>query len=91
MKKAAKITIHGNVQGVFFRNYIKEKADSLGLKGFVRNLEGGDVELVVEGDIDHVDKMHELCRQAPKHAVISSTELKEIEFQDFTEFQILHI
>lgn len=91
MKKAAKITIRGNVQGVFFRNYIKEQAESLELKGFVRNLEGGNVELFVEGEIDNVDKMHELCKQGPKHAVIKEVELKESEFQDFQDFKILHI
>ena len=35
--KTIKATITGSVQGVFFRGYIKEQADKLGLKGYVRN------------------------------------------------------
>ncbi len=37
--KSTKIFISGTVQGVFFRNFIKDKANELGLKGFARNLE----------------------------------------------------
>ena len=91
MKKAAKLIIKGNVQGVFFRGYIKENADALGLRGFVRNLDNGDVEVIIEGEIENVDQMHEICKQGPKHAVIKELEISEIPFQDFQEFKILHI
>ncbi len=91
MKKAVKITIHGLVQGVFFRNFIKESADSLNVKGFVRNLDNGKVEICAEGDIDNVDKLHEMCKQGPKFAKIKEISIEEIKFQDFKEFKILHI
>ena len=70
MKKAAKITIKGTVQGVFFRDFIKENADKLELKGFVRNLDDGKVEIVCEGEIDNVDKLYGICKEGPKHAKI---------------------
>lgn len=44
------IIITGNVQGVFFRAKTKEHADSLGLKGYVRNLSDGSVEICVAGE-----------------------------------------
>ncbi len=91
MKKANKIIIRGTVQGIFFRNFIKENADALKLKGFVRNLDNGDVEIIIEGEIENVDQMHEICKQGPKHAVIKEMEIMEIPFQDFDEFKILHI
>jgi acylphosphatase len=91
MKKAVKITVKGNVQGVFYRNYVKEHAERLELFGFVRNIEEGNVELFVEGDIEKVDEMFELCKKGPKHAVIDSTEMAETSFQDFKDFKILHI
>lgn len=83
--------IKGSVQGVFFRGYIKENADSLGLNGFVRNLETGNVEVFIEGDIDNVDKMIEQCKTGPKHSEIKEIEITEAPFQDFKEFKILHI
>jgi acylphosphatase len=48
--KAYKITVKGRVQGVWFRKYTKDKADSLLLKGFVMNKPNGDVYIEVEGD-----------------------------------------
>lgn len=91
MKKAAKITVKGNVHGVFYREYVREHAEKLGLKGFVRNIENGSVEVVIEGDIEKVDEMFNLCKTGPKHAVINSTEIVETSFQDFKDFKVLHI
>ena len=91
MKKAVKINIKGTVQGVFFRNFIKENADKLGILGFVRNLEDRSVEVFAEGEIDNVDKMVEVCKTGPKHAVIKNVVVKEARFQDFKEFKVLHI
>jgi len=91
MKKAVKIIVKGTVQGLYFRNFVKENADSLELKGFVRNLNSGDVEVLVEGEIDQVDKMHEICKQGPKNAIVKNVLMEEAPFQDFKEFKILHI
>jgi len=91
MKKAARLYIEGTVQGVFFRQFIKENAERQNVKGFVRNLEDGRTEVFVEGDIENVDKMIELCKQGPKHSQIRKVDIKEEKFQDFKEFKILHI
>ncbi|MFA5992138.1 MAG: acylphosphatase [Candidatus Pacearchaeota archaeon] len=91
MKKAAKIVVIGTVPMLFFGNYIKEHADNLDLKGFVRNVEDGSAEILIEGEIDNVDRMYELCKEGPKHAVIRDVQMTETKFQDFKEFQILHI
>ncbi len=91
MKKAAKIIVKGTVQGLYFRNFVKESADQLELRGFVRNLENGSVEVVVEGEIDNVDKMHELCKTGPKNAIVKNVIMEEVSFQDLRDFKILHI
>ena len=91
MKKAVKAEIKGTVQGVFFRNFIKENADKLGLKGFVRNLDNGNVEVFIEGEIDNVDKMCDICRQGAKHAVVKDVKVEEQPFQDIKDFKILHL
>lgn len=91
MKKAVKIVIKGTVQGVFFRNFIKDNAIKLKLNGFVRNLENNNVEIFAEGEIDNVDKLCELCKEGPKHSIIKDVNVKETSFQDFKEFKVLHI
>ncbi|MFA5019570.1 MAG: acylphosphatase [Candidatus Pacearchaeota archaeon] len=91
MKKAVKTIIKGTVQGIFFRDFIKGNADKLRLGGYVRNLDNGAVEVFLEGDIESVDKMCEICKEGPKHAKIKSVEISESTFQDFKDFKILHL
>ncbi len=91
MKKSVRLYIDGTVQGVFFRNFIKENAERYDLKGFTRNLDNGKIEVFVEGDSDKVEKMIELCKKGPKHAQIKNVEIKSEPFQSFKVFKILHI
>ncbi|MCF7910702.1 acylphosphatase [Candidatus Pacearchaeota archaeon] len=91
MKKSVRLYINGTVQGVFFRAFVKENAEKLNIKGFVRNLEDGRVEVFIEGDIDSVKKMIEICKKGPKHSQIRNVEEKSEKFQDFKQFKILHI
>ena len=91
MKKSVRLYITGIVQGVFFRAFIKENAERYNVKGFVRNLEDGRVEVFLEGNSDVVNKMIELCKQGPKHSQIEKVEEKDEKFQDFKTFKVLHI
>ena len=91
MKKSVRLYIIGTVQGVFFRSFIKENAERYNLKGFTRNLEDGRVEIFIEGDIDSVNKMVELCKKGPKHSKIEKVQIKPEKFQGFKGFKILHI
>jgi acylphosphatase len=91
MKKSVRLYISGTVQGVFFRAFIKENAERYNVKGFVRNLEDGRVEVFLEGDTDAVNKMIELCQKGPRHAQIKNVEIKPERFQDFRTFKALHI
>ena len=90
MKKSVRVYIIVTVQGVFFRGFVKENAEKLDVKGFVRNLEDGRIEVFLEGDPNQVDKMIELCKQGPKHSQIKDIEIKEEKFQGFKTFKVLH-
>ncbi len=46
----ARVVFRGRVQGVYFRAHCQEKAESLGLRGYVRNARDGTVEAVFEGE-----------------------------------------
>jgi len=89
MKKATRVYIFGTVQGVFFRNFIKDNADKLDLVGYVRNKEDSSIEAWFEGDGEKVDKMIEVCKQGPEHAIINRLDIIEEKLQDMKEFKII--
>lgn len=91
MKKSVRLYVTGTVQGVFFRAFIKENAERYNVKGFVRNLEDGRIEVFLEGNAEDVNKMIELCKKGPRHAQIKKVEMKPERFQDFKGFKVLHI
>jgi len=91
MKKSVRLYINGTVQGIFFRGFVKENAERHDVKGFVRNLEDGRIEIFLEGDASNVNKMIELCKKGPRHAQIKKVEIKPERFQDFKVFKALHI
>lgn len=64
--------ISGEVQGVFFRASTREKAQELGLTGWVRNLPTGSVEVVAEGDAGALSELLAWCHQGPELAEVSS-------------------
>ena len=60
--------VSGVVQGVGFRMYAQRQARSLGLRGYVRNLPSGEVEIVAEGDADAIEKLIAWARIGPPAA-----------------------
>ena len=80
----------GTVQGVFFRQFVKEGADEFGLRGFIRNLESGDVEIVVEGEDDAIERFLNRVKKGPKHAQIRDVVVESRKWSgDFKEFKVL--
>lgn len=86
--KTIKIKISGSVQGVSFRNFLKETAENLNLRGFVRNLEDGRVETVAEGRDENVNEFLSQCKLGPKHSDVKNIEIEEIKHQGFEGFKI---
>jgi len=91
MKKSIRLYVSGIIQGIFYRAFVKENADKLNLKGFVRNLEDGRVEIFIEGNPEDVRKMIEIAKKGPKHSEIKNVEEKQEKFQDLKSFKVLHI
>ncbi len=77
MIKKVRLIISGRVQGVGFRFWVKGKVKELGLNGWVRNLETGQVEVVLEGEESLVKKMVSECRQGPMLARVDKMEVFE--------------
>jgi acylphosphatase len=72
----AKILITGRVQGVFYRHSTKQKAEALGLGGWVRNLPDGSVEIEAEGPKDKIGSLIAWCRHGPPNAVVDGVAIE---------------
>jgi acylphosphatase len=73
--KRARVRVNGSVQGVFFRVETRDRARSLGVSGWVRNLQDGAVEAVFEGPEEQVESMVEWCRRGPTGARVKSVDV----------------
>jgi len=73
---AARIVVKGYVQGVGYRYFVMRQAQSLQLKGYVRNLADGSVEIEAEGDQTGVAQLIELSRRGPRLAQVDSTAIE---------------
>ena len=84
---ARRLTIHGRVQGVFYRDWTVEKARSLGLAGWVRNQAGGTVAAHLEGPEDAVRAMVEAMREGPSSARVERIAEREVAVEGLSEFE----
>lgn len=92
MKLRAKVIISGRVQGVFFRANTKQKAEQLGLTGWVRNRFDGKVEALLEGEEKVVQEMINWFHKGPSSAKVDNVEVKKqnIHLYEFKEFSVKH-
>ncbi|MBD3309946.1 acylphosphatase [Candidatus Woesearchaeota archaeon] len=86
--RTAHVFIEGKVQGVFFRDSIKRKADALGVKGWVKNLDDGRVEAVLSGSEENVKEMVRFCRQGPPAAEVTDVDVSYEESAEFASFKV---
>jgi acylphosphatase len=86
--KRAHVQVHGSVQGVFFRVETRDRARSLGVAGWVRNLPGGSVEAVFEGDGSQVESMVEWCGRGPSGAYVDDVDVAWEEPQGESGFAV---
>lgn len=71
----AHVLIAGQVQGVNFRAYARDRARQAGVEGWVRNLSDGRVEAVFEGSRSAVQRMVSWCYSGPTHAEVEKVEV----------------
>lgn len=83
-----KITISGKVQGVFYRASAKEKADELGVRGFVRNERNGDVYIEAEAAEEVLYKFVKWCNLGPARAQVEKINALPGAFVGFTNFEV---
>ena len=88
MTQHINITISGKVQGVFFRAATKEKADELGVKGFVCNEPTGNVYIEAETLQEVLNEFVKWCASGPPRAQVHHVEVVPGEVSIFVNFEI---
>ena len=84
---ATRLTIHGRVQGVFYRDWTMRTARELGVTGWVRNRDDGTVEAHVEGNRKAIDTMTDRMREGPPRAQVERIERAEADLQHAASFE----
>ena len=89
MKIRVHLFISGMVQGVFFRATTRSEAERLGLRGWVRNLRNGGVEVVAEGEKINVEELVAWCHHGPPGAIVKKVDLQWEDYSgDYFSFSI---
>ncbi|HKH22833.1 MAG TPA: acylphosphatase [Solirubrobacterales bacterium] len=83
-----RVVVTGRVQGVFFRDTARRRAEAAGVRGWVTNRSDGAVEAVFEGEPEAVDELVEFCRRGPSRAEVASIEIIEEEPEGLRGFDV---
>ena len=84
----AHFRVRGQVQGVFFRASTEAMARRLELKGWVRNVENGDVELVACGAAQQIQELENWLWQGSAEARVTGVQRTPVPFQTFNGFEV---
>jgi acylphosphatase len=85
-----RVLVSGDVQGVWFRISTQDKANELGLTGWVKNLFSNAVEIIAEGDLDPLSELSGWLQDGPPNAEVKkiSIEWEAISNNEFSSFEI---
>jgi len=90
-KHRIRLFVTGKVQGVFFRQTLKVMAKKNDVFGWVKNLEDGRVEAVLEGDEDNVSRLVEWAHGGPANARVEDVNIHNEKFtSEFSSFDVLY-
>ena len=83
-----RVVIHGNVQGVFFRDSLRRQAEQQGVSGWARNTSEGTVEAVFEGKPDAVERIVSFAHTGPPDARVEAVDVHAEEPEGLSGFAI---
>ena len=81
--------VSGSVQGVFFRDSTRRRAESLGVAGWVRNSADGSVEAVFQGERGAVERMVTFSHRGPRGAQVEHVEVLDEQPEGLSGFRVL--
>jgi acylphosphatase len=80
--------VHGRVQGVFFRDSTRQRANAHGVAGWIANRPDGAVEAVLEGPPDAVQSVLRFLHTGPSHASVDHVDVIEEQPEGLTGFSV---
>ncbi|MBM3156207.1 MAG: acylphosphatase [Chloroflexi bacterium] len=81
--------VHGRVQGVYFRAFVRDHAIALGLTGYVENRYGGSVEVRAEGEKGKLEELLDYLRTGPSRARVDRVDVEWSDFKGrFQDFSV---
>jgi acylphosphatase len=83
-----RVIVRGRVQGVFFRDSLRRRAQSHDVAGWACNRSDGAVEAVFEGALDDVEQLVRYSETGPRHAEVDSVDVSEEEPEGLTGFEV---
>jgi acylphosphatase len=83
------LLIKGRVQGVFFRATAKDVANEIGVTGWVKNTEEGDVEITATGSDAQLRRFIEWCKAGPPKAIVTDVLVTNEEETNFENFEVI--
>jgi acylphosphatase len=88
--KTKHYVVRGIVQGVFFRHHTREEATRLSIRGTVKNLPGGEVEVYAQGAPENLQKFEEFLHRGPATAHVTEVVSGETDTeQKFEKFEVI--
>jgi len=88
-RKCVHIFVTGRVQGVFFRQATRVVAIKNGVTGWVKNLDDGRVEILIEGDHKCVESVVEWCNFGPANSRVDNIEIGDEDYSGkFKNFEV---
>ncbi len=86
--KTYRFIVTGKVQGVWYRKSIKEKASREGIKGYVKNLEDGSVEVVANLEQEEMENFLKILKEGSPYSRVDNIEIGEIMPTYFESFEV---
>ena len=86
--KSTHLIVSGKVQGVFFRDSTRKKANELELAGYVKNLSNGIVEIIVQGDEEKINELINFIKNNPGHSKVEEVKINYKELEKLDGFEI---
>ncbi len=90
MMRRVKMIVCGRVQGVGYRYFVQEKARQHGIKGYVRNLPTGEVEIDAEGERSNLSGFIMVCKKGSGFSYVDNCYIHDITPFGFEHFYIKH-
>ena len=89
--KRVRLFVTGRVQGVFFRQSLKAKSIQNNIFGWVKNLEDGRVECILEGNEENIRILVNWTHTGPANSIVENVEVHNEKFDnEFTKFDVLY-